>query len=183
VTKSPPQVSYSIDGERAREFMEPLAEFEALFRQYEQPICSYLAQLTGDLARAQELAQETFLRAYRAMASGERWDNPRAWLYRVASRLAANDYRRRKLLQWLPLRDHDPAPGPGLAEASAERLAFREALGTLPPKYRVPLVLSMYAGYRVAEIGAILHLGTSAVKMRLSRGREMFRQAYERQQA
>ena len=162
--------------------MDDLQEFEALFRQYEQPICSYLAQLTGDLSRAQELAQETFLRAYRAMAGGQRWENPRAWLYRVASRLAANDYRRRKLLRWLPLRDHEPAPGPGLAEASAERLAFQSALGTLPPRYRVPLVLSMYAGYRVVDIAAILNLGTSAVKMRLYRGREMFREAYEQQQ-
>jgi RNA polymerase sigma-70 factor (ECF subfamily) len=163
--------------------MELLEEFEALFQQYEQAICSYLAQLTGDLARAQELTQETFLRAYQAMARGERWENPRAWLYRVASRLAANDYRRQKLLQWLPLRDHDPLPGPGLAETCAERLAFQAALVTLPPKYRVPLVLSLYAGYRVAEIGDILNLGTSAVKMRVSRAREMFRQAYERQQA
>lgn len=161
--------------------MERLEEFEALFRQYEQPICSYLAQLTGDLPRAQELTQETFLRAYHTLAHGERWENPRAWLYRVASRLAANDYRRRKLLQWLPLRDGDPAPGQGLAEACAERLDFQAALVSLPPKYRVPLVLSMYAGYRVTEIGDILNLGTSAVKMRLSRGREMFRQAYERQ--
>jgi RNA polymerase sigma-70 factor (ECF subfamily) len=162
--------------------MKPPEEFEVLFRQYEQAICSYLAQLTGDAARAQELTQETFLRAYRAIARGERWENPRAWLYRVASRLAANDYRRRKLLHWLPLRDHDAAPGPGLAEAAAERLAFQAALLTLPPRYRAPLVLSMYAGYRVAEIAAILSLGISAVKMRLSRGREMFRQAYERQQ-
>jgi RNA polymerase sigma-70 factor (ECF subfamily) len=161
--------------------MDPFAEFEALFRQYEQAICSYLAQLTGDAARAQELAQETFLRAYQAMARGEQWDNPRAWLYRVASRLAANDYRRRKLLQWLPLREHDPAPGAGLAEACAERLVFQAALATLAPKYRLPLVLSMREGYRVAEIAEILDLGISAVKMRLSRGREMLRQAYDRQ--
>jgi RNA polymerase sigma-70 factor, ECF subfamily len=162
--------------------MELLEEFEALFRRYEQPICSYLARLTGDPARGQELAQETFLRAYRAMARGERWENPRAWLYRVASRLAANDYRRRKLLQWLPLRDDEARPGPGPAEASAERLAFQAALSSLPPRYRAPLVLSMYAGYRVTEIADMLDLGVSAVKMRLCRGREMFRQAYERQQ-
>ncbi len=160
--------------------MDPL-EFEALFHQYEQAVCSYLAQLTGDLARAQELTQETFLRAYQALARGQRWENPRAWLYRVASRLAANDYRRRRLLQWLPLREHDPAPGAGLAESCAERLAFQAALRTLASKYRLPLVLSMHEGYRVAEIAEILNLGTSTVKMRLSRSREMFRQAYERE--
>jgi RNA polymerase sigma-70 factor (ECF subfamily) len=161
--------------------MDAREQFEVLFDQYQGAICSYLAQLTGDPARAQELAQETFLRAYRALTDGQHWDNPRAWLYRVASRLAANDYRRRKLLQWLPLSEQHPAPGPRLADDCAERLAFQSALETLPPRYRLPLVLSMYAGYGVAEIGAILNLGTSAVKMRLSRGREMFRQAYEKQ--
>jgi len=159
--------------------MQPADEqFEALFYQYQQSICSYLARLTGDLARAQELTQETFLRAYRALAAGQQWQNPRAWLYRVASRLAANDYRRRKLLRWLRLRDDDPAPGPGLSTSAAERLSFQAALVTLPPKYRMPLVLVM-SGYRVAEIAAMLSLSNSAVKMRLSRGREMFRQAYE----
>lgn len=154
-------------------------EFEALFSRYEEPICSYLARMTGDLPRAQELAQETFLRAYRAMARGEAWENPRAWLYRVASRLAANDYRRRKLLQWLPLGDHDPAPGRSVDRDCAVRLDFQAALIKLPPRYRVPLLLSMVADYRVAEIGAILGLGSSAVKMRLSRAREMLRRAYE----
>jgi DNA-directed RNA polymerase specialized sigma24 family protein len=72
-------------------------------------------------------------------------------------------------------------PGSGPAEACAERLAFQAALKALAPKYRLPLVLSMHEGYRVAEIAQILNLGTSAVKMRLSRGREMFRQAYEKQ--
>ncbi|NLF11015.1 MAG: RNA polymerase sigma factor [Anaerolineaceae bacterium] len=154
-------------------------EFEALFSRYEEPICSYLARMTGDLPRAQELAQETFLRAYRAMAGGETWENPRAWLYRVASRLAANDHRRRKLLQWVPLGDRDPAPGPSLAEGAAARLDFQVALNRLPPRYRAPLLLAAVADYRVAEIADILGLGSSAVKMRLSRAREMLRRAYD----
>lgn len=152
--------------------------FEALFRQYEQPICSYLARLTGDPGRAQELAQETFLRAYRALARGERWDNPRAWLYRVASRLATDDYRRRRLLCWLPLRDdhRDPAPA---VEPTAERLAVQAALAALPPRYRVPLVLYLCEERPVVEIAEALGLSVSAVKMRLSRARQMFRRAYQ----
>jgi len=150
------------------------AVFDALFRQYEQPICSYLARMTGDPARAQELTQETFIRAYRALARGERWDNPRAWLYRVASRLATDTYRRRRLLQWLPLSESDPA----LAPEVEDRVAVQAALDALPPKYRVPLLLYVYAGCSVAEVAETLGLSESAVKMRLSRAREMFRQAY-----
>jgi RNA polymerase sigma-70 factor (ECF subfamily) len=152
--------------------------FDTLFRQYEQPICSYLARLTGDRGDAQELAQETFLRAYRALARGERWDSPRAWLYRVASRLAIDDYRRRRLLRWLPLRDGQPDPRQVIGEATAEKLAVQAALAALPPKYRVPLVLYVYEERPVAEVAQTLGLSVSAVKMRLSRAREMLRDAY-----
>jgi RNA polymerase sigma-70 factor (ECF subfamily) len=156
-----------------------------LFRQYEEPICSYLTRLTGDLGRAQELTQETFLRAYRALSKGECWENPRAWLYRVASRLATDDYRRRKLLQWLPLRAADAmASGTESIEAiTAEQLAVEAALKELPPKYRVPLVLYVYEEWTVAQVAETLGLSTSAVKMRLSRGREKFRLAYRQEEA
>jgi len=130
--------------------------------------------MTGDPARAQELTQETFIRAYRALARGERWGNPRAWLYRVASRLATDAYRRRRLLQWLPLSESDPALAPGVED----RVAVQAALDALPPKYRVPLLLYVYAGCTVAEVAQTLGLSESAVKMRLSRAREKFRRAY-----
>jgi RNA polymerase sigma-70 factor (ECF subfamily) len=152
--------------------------FDTLFRQYEQPIYSYLARLSGDRGNAQELTQETFLRAYRALARGERWENPRAWLYRVASRLATDDHRRRTLLRWLPLRDGQPDPRQGLGEATAEKLAVQAALAALPPKYRVPLVLYVHEERPVADVAQTLGLSVSAVKMRLSRAREMFRDAY-----
>ncbi len=152
-----------------------------LFRQQEQSICSYLARLTGDLARAQELTQEAFIRAYRALLRGDRWDNPRAWLYRVASRLATDDYRRRKLLEWLPLLGTEPDPVPGLEFTVVERIAVQSALDALPSKYRVPLVLYVYDGQTVAEIAEVLGLSISAVKMRLSRARIKFRQVYEQE--
>ena len=143
-------------------------------------MCSYLARLTGDPARAQELTQETFIRAYRALARGERWDKPRAWLHRVASRLATDDYRRRKLLQWLPLLGTEPDPAPGVEAIVTERVAVQAALDALPPKYRIPLVLYVYEERTVAEIAEMLRLTVSAVKMRLSRAREKFRLAYGR---
>jgi len=124
------------------------------------------------------LTQETFLRAYRAQVRGEQWDNPRAWLYRVASRLATDDYRRRRLLEWLPLWSTEPDTASRVEAATAERLAVQSALEALPPRYRVPLVLYVYEERTVAEIAATLGLSASAVKMRLSRARDRFRQAY-----
>lgn len=154
-----------------------------MFRQYEQPICSYLARLTGDTTRAQELTQETFIRTYRSLVRGERWENPRAWLYRVASRLATDDYRRRKLLQWLPLSGLEPDGAQSIETTVTECVAVQTALNALPPKYRIPLTLYVYEGCTVVEIAETLKLGVSAVKMRLSRAREKFRQAYEPESA
>ena len=153
-----------------------------MFRQYEQPICAYLAQLTGDPARAQELTQETFIRTYRALVRGERWENPRAWLYRVASRLATDDYRRRKLLQWLPLSTVKPnGTHHDIETMVTECVAVQAALDMIPPKYRVPLTLYVTEACTVAEIAETLEISASAVKMRLSRAREKFRQAYEQE--
>jgi RNA polymerase sigma-70 factor (ECF subfamily) len=129
------------------------------------------------------LTQETFIRAYRALEKGQRWDNSRAWLYRVASRLATDDYRRRKLLQWLPLWSADGRSGERVEGATAERLDVQAALATLPPKYRIPLVLYVHEEWTVAEVSGALGLSVSAVKMRLSRAREMFRRAYPQEES
>jgi RNA polymerase sigma-70 factor (ECF subfamily) len=153
--------------------------FEELFRRYELPICTYLARLTGDPARAEELAQETFVRAYCALVKGERWDNPRAWLYRVASRLATDHHRRQKLLQWLPLWDAERRPGPDVEQLAAEQLCVQAALEALPLKYRTPLVLYVHEGYRLAEVAELLDISVSATKSRLCRARRMFRAAYD----
>ncbi len=150
-----------------------------MFGQYEQSICSYLARLTGDPARAQELTQETFIRSYRALVRGERWDNPRAWLYRVASRLATDDYRRRKLREWLPLSGRELDDRQSVETAVTEAVVVQAALNKLSPKYRIPLILYVYHEWPVAEIAETLGISTSAVKMRLSRARGKFREAYE----
>lgn len=109
---------------------------------------------------------------------GERWNNPRAWLYRVASRLAMNDYRRRKLIEWLPLSGTEPDPRPGVEATVVERIAVRTALDALPLKYRIPLVLCVCEGWKVAEVAEALGLTANGVKARLRRARAKFRQAY-----
>jgi RNA polymerase sigma-70 factor (ECF subfamily) len=132
--------------------------------------------VTGNRGQAQELTQETFLRAYRTLLRGEVWENPRAWLYRTASRLAIDLHRRQRLLQQLPL--STGAATPEVETATLDSIEVRTALDTLPLKYRIPLLLYVCEGYSVAEVANILGLSPGAVKMRLCRARGMFRQAY-----
>jgi RNA polymerase sigma-70 factor (ECF subfamily) len=156
-------------------------EFEALFQAHQREITGYLCKLLGDAERGQELAQETFLRAYRALARGTQVEHPRAWLYRIATNAAHDHFRRARLVRWVPLLDGERDAAlrqPDPAEAVADRLAVQAALTRLQPKYRIPLLLHLAEGLSTAEIGEVLKISRDAVKMRLYRGREQFRRAF-----
>jgi RNA polymerase sigma-70 factor (ECF subfamily) len=162
--------------------MTPDGEFETLFHAYQQPITAYLDHLTGDTEQAEDLAQDAFLRAYRALLRGEHVEHPKAWLYRIATNVANDRWRRARLLRWLPLLDNVREPGlcvPDHTEGAAEQLAVQSALARLQPGYRVPLVLHLCEGLSIAEISEVLGIRQGAVKMRLSRAREQFRQAFQ----
>ena len=157
------------------------AEFEALFHAHQRAITGYLCNLLGDAERGQELTQETFLRAYRALARGTKVEHPRAWLYRIATNAAQDHFRRARLVHWLPLLDSDRDPVLHFSdpsEAVADRLAVQAALARLAPDYRVPLLLHLSEGLSTAEIAEVLGLSRAAVKVRMYRAREQFRLAF-----
>jgi RNA polymerase sigma factor (sigma-70 family) len=165
--------------------IEPMARddpayFEALFAVYQQPILSYLYRLLDDAARAEELCQEVFARAYRARGSLDRVENVRAWLYRIATNAARDQLRRRRLLAWLPLFDEDPALLVESPEASAlEAHAVRQALRQLNADLRVPLVLYSCQELSTQEIADVLGISRDAVKQRLVRARLRFKELYK----
>ncbi|MBL8058631.1 MAG: sigma-70 family RNA polymerase sigma factor [Anaerolineales bacterium] len=157
----------------------PETLFERLYAEYERPILNYLYRLVGEPALAEDLTQEAFTRAWNARRDLPRLDNPRAWLYRIATNLARDHFRRARLLSWLPLLGNEPAlteAAPDGDPLEAERL--RRALLELAPDYRVPLVLYTCQELSVAEVAAALGLSPEAVKQRLVRARRQLRDAY-----
>lgn len=156
---------------------------ERLFSDYERPILNYLYRLLGDSALAEDLTQETFTRAWNARRSLPTLQNPRAWLYRIATNLARDHIRRARLLAWLPFfadEDREPALLTDAPDADPlETLKMRRALLKLAEDYRAPLVLYTCQSFSVAEIAATLNLSTDAVKQRLVRARQQLREAYE----
>lgn len=155
------------------------ALFERLYAEYETPILNYLYRLLGDSALAQDLVQEAFTRAWKARQALPTLENPRAWLYRIATNLARDHIRRARLFSWLPLFGDEPAltadPDDG-DPLEAQRM--RRALLKLMPDYRVPLVLYTCQSLSVAEIAAALEISPDAVKQRLVRARQQLRDAY-----
>jgi RNA polymerase sigma-70 factor (ECF subfamily) len=160
------------------------ATFERLFREHYGDILAYLYRLVGDRKEAEDLTQDTFLKAYRAWPDLAAGANVRAWLYRIGTNTALDRLRRRRLIAWLPLfeRDSHPAARTYFAEAALESMAVQRALAQLPARYRVPLVLFTCQGLSTFEIAEILHISQGAVKTRLFRAREKFRRLYTPQE-
>jgi RNA polymerase sigma-70 factor (ECF subfamily) len=154
--------------------------FEQLFRDYQQPVLNYLYRLVGDDTRAEELAQDVFVKAYRALPRLPADANRRAWIYRIATNTAYDHLRQRRLIQWLPLLEHDNPSfaHSGSEDQTGEQEAVQQALAQLPPDYRVPLILYCMEGYSIKEIGEIMGISEGAAKTRLCRAREKFRKVY-----
>lgn len=157
------------------------ALFERLFAEYSAPLLSYLYRLVGDRVQAEDLAQDVFVRAYHALPALPADANHRAWLYRIATNCACDTLRRRRLIAWLPWPERETEQIATPPPANDD--AVQRALLKLPPGFRVPLVLFSVQGYSTEEIAAMLGISVGAVKTRLYRAREAFRQAYAQEQA
>ncbi len=154
-----------------------------LFGEHQAAIFAYVWRLVGDRQWAEDLTQEAFLRVFDARHRLPEVVNQRAWLYRIATNTSFNALRRRRRFAWLPW---NPFSAPALNESDAieqigRRSAVEAALAALPPKYRAPLLLYAHDGFTVSEVAEALAINEGAVKTRLYRAREMFRQAYERE--
>jgi RNA polymerase sigma-70 factor, ECF subfamily len=153
---------------------------ECLYQEHRRPIQGYLARLIDDREAAEDLCQETFLKALRSWEQHDPSASPVAWLYRIATNTAYDHLRHRRRAVLTPLAEDlalssDHAPELRLDE----REPVRRALALLPAHYRVPLLLQVCAGHSLNEIADALGCTSSAVKMRLLRARERFRQVYQ----
>ncbi|HEV2460622.1 MAG TPA: RNA polymerase sigma factor [Ktedonobacterales bacterium] len=158
-------------------------EFERFVRRFERQILNYLWRMTGEEQSAYDLTQEVFFRAWQRFATISRYEQPRTWLFRVATNLARthNTSRNRRAapLSDLSLLTGDDAPG---ASDPARRFAqsdlVRQVLLQLPPKGRAALVLREVDGLSTAEVGDALGMSETAVRMAISRARKQFRALY-----
>jgi RNA polymerase sigma-70 factor, ECF subfamily len=165
---------------RAADSRHDLAQFEELYSALQRPILAHLARLVGDREAAEDLCQESFLKALRAWEQRDPQASGAAWLYRIATNTAYDYLRRRRRIAFMPLLDTDQPPSatPSMEHRLDEGEPVERALRQLPPLYRVPLVLHSYEGHSTQEIASALGCSTSAVKTRLFRARERFRQVY-----
>jgi RNA polymerase sigma-70 factor (ECF subfamily) len=168
------------------------AAFGELVARYRNQITNFIYRMTNDYDGAVDLAQETFVRVYRA---ADRYKSNFAfstYIYRIATNLAISDIRKRKRRRLVSLtgffletereRDQefnppDLKPLQDVVLVDAERrAAVGKAIATLPEKYRAPLVLRDIDGRSYEEIAAILRTNEGTIKSRISRARALLRE-------
>ena len=156
--------------------------WEDIVLEYQAPLSRYLYNMVRDEELARDLTQDTFLEAYQTVSRTQGEIKLKSWLYRIATNNAIDALRRRKLVSWLPWTAETPVPrAPGrLEDDICRRESVRDALSKLPGKYRTILLLHDYQGFKCYEIGEMLNISLDAAKKRLARGREMFRDVYEK---
>lgn len=150
------------------------------FEQLREPVFRYLVATFGDPTQAEEITQEVFLRLYRALSDGQKIQNVRAWIFRVAHNLAINQIKSRKFIvpvgdeDWLELQRslEDKELNPEQILLQKEKLnRVRNAISRLTLSERECLNLRI-KGFRYREIGEILEIGTTTVADTLSRAIE-----------
>ena len=157
-----------------------LDAFGELVRRHQDFVYGAALRIVRNPVMAQDLAQEAFVRAHRALPGFRSQAQVRSWLYRIATNLALNAVQRRREYPTDDIPDRlsrrDPAKD---TESLALRRELEEAIAELPEKLRKPLALREFDGMSYREIADALGLPINTVRTRILRGRHALRDRME----
>ncbi|HYE79865.1 MAG TPA: sigma-70 family RNA polymerase sigma factor [bacterium] len=163
------------------------AEFESLALPYVDQLYAAALRMTRNPSAAEDLVQDTFLRAYRFFDRFERGTNLKAWLFKILTNIYINQYRKaakepahtdleqidglynQVVGEHLAQLEHSPET---LLLEKVEAEVVRGAIDELPEVFRLPVVLADLQGFAYKEIAEILEVPIGTVMSRLFRGRK-----------
>lgn len=150
--------------------------FQRLYRRHVDRVHGAMYRLAGyDHARAEDLTQDAFVRAWQKLPQFRYQSAFGTWLYRLAINLALMSLRAQRA-DPVDFAAADSLPEPANTPfCAAERAELQAAIGRLPPRARAVLVLHDIEGWRHAEIGAALDMATGTSKAQLHRARALLR--------
>ncbi len=163
------------------------ASFALLLERHRNPVVHFIYRMVQNQAVAEELAQEAFLRVYRARATYEPTAKFTSWLFRIATHLALNNLRDRRSEKLLESLDEDPGDSAGRQLPDRQptveqellslvkREEIRRAIGNLPAKQRAAVLMHKYEEMEYSQIARVLGCSESAVKSLLFRAYETLR--------
>ncbi len=161
------------------------AAFEELVRRFKRPIYAYARSAIGSPQDAEEVAQDVFVKVYRAAHRFNPKYSFKTWLYTIASNTCKNKLRSRSRHKAKLSLDHEDSPVVTLSHEADPLDAYernvaiaevRDAINSLPPKYRQVLHLRYVEGLQYKEISKALGLSLGNVEARIFRGKERIRQ-------
>jgi len=159
--------------------------FETIVSRYQGLICALTYSATGRLDSSEELAQETFVRAWQSLAQLKEPAKLRPWLCSIAHNLVCNHRRSQKNApsNRLDLDEEFPSPSDDRPEAALLRQEDEQmihtALAQIPDEYRQPLILFYREDLSALQVAQLLDLDEGTVRTRLHRGRKMLRRHVE----
>ena len=163
------------------------AAFEQIVRRYQRPVIGLIVRMTGDRALAEDLAQDTFVKAFRHLASFDATRRLSSWLFRIAHNTTLDALRRLDRhvvdLEGLPDGDarRDPAAPalPDGVEQAALGAALTQALQALRPGYRAAVALRYDQELPFDEIGQILGVPEATARSYVHRARKELARSLE----
>jgi RNA polymerase sigma-70 factor (ECF subfamily) len=150
------------------EYLDPKTQFRQLYDQEFKPVFRAIRAVVLDSSAAEDLTQETFVRAYRARNRYTPTAPPGAWLRRIGINLAISHLRRQKLARFLPARLY-VAPDRRDYDRAEARNVVDKALAALSPKLRAAIVLHYYEGLTREEIAEVLGVPAGTVASRIAK--------------
>lgn len=142
--------------------------FDEFYRGSQHRVITFLFAMTGDLSEAQDIAQESYERAWRRWAYLAAYDDPEAWVRKVGYRLAIARWRKARSRLRAYLRHGPPAPP---APPDEDAAALVAALRLLPDEQRLAIALHHLLDLPVTEVARHTGAPENTVKTRLARGR------------
>ena len=161
--------------------------FGTLVQRYERRLVRVILRFVSDLDLTEDLAQETFLRAYERLDQFDPARRFSPWLFRIGVNLAMDHHRRRRRRIWTILfsdQSRDRWIEPAAADQTMKRdvqQEVRRVIDQLPEKYRTVLVLRDMENFSSSEIAAILNRREATIRWRLAEARIRFQELWEKQ--
>ncbi|MFC4335375.1 RNA polymerase sigma factor [Salininema proteolyticum] len=149
--------------------MRTESDFIDLYEAHYSDLAAQVAAYLGDAVEAQDMVQEAFLRAWQRWEKIGGYEQPLAWVRRVAWNLATNRHRRLQVARKFLLKQREPE---GVPAANPDHIALRDALQKVGARQRKALVMHYMADMRVAQIAEACGVRVGTVKSWLHRGRK-----------
>ncbi len=158
--------------------------FARIVNIYQHKIVNFLWQLTGDYQKSVELAQETFMRVYFKANKYKPIAPLSSWIYAIASNLAKTEMKKARRFPSVSFENAENNINTKFTYTKNQKNLdlikdLREAINSLHPRYKIPVILKDIEGFSQDEIAQILNKPIGTIKARISRGRNYLKKGLE----